>query len=148
MASRKTKNTKLRVGRTEWASLPELGINKIKAKIDTGAWTSALHAFDIEPYNTRWGLFVRFKTVPLARNSIVCRARVIDEREVTSSVGTAELRYVIETEVVFGDKSLPIEVTLSNRSNMKYRMLLGRAAMKGKIIVDPNKNELLGLPER
>jgi len=73
---------------------------------------------------------------------------VIDEREVTSSVGSTELRYVIETEVVFGDKSLPIEVTLSNRSSMKYRMLLGRAAMKGKIIVDPNKNELLGLPER
>jgi len=131
LASRKTKKTKLRVGRTEWAALPELGIHKIKAKIDTGAWTSSLHALDVEP-----------------RNSVVCRARVIDEREVTSSVGSTELRYVIETEVVFGDKSLPIEVTLSNRSSMKYRMLLGRAAMKGKIIVDPNKNELLGLPER
>lgn len=148
MASARNKKTKLRVGRTEWAILPDLGISRIKAKIDTGAWTSSLHAYDIEPYKTRWGLFVRFRTVPLSRNSILCRAKVVDQREVTSSVGEAELRYVIKTTVVFGEKSLPIEMTLSNRSNMKYRMLLGRAAMKGKIIVDPNKNELLGLPKR
>ena len=143
----KKKLKKLRVGRTEWAALPDLGISKIKVKIDTGAWTSALHATDIEPYNTRWGLFVRFKTVPLSRKAVLCRARVIDQREVTSSTGVGHLRYVIETRVVFSGKTIPIEVTLSNRTNMKYRMLLGRAAMKGKIIVDPNKNELLGIPK-
>lgn len=142
----KKKTSKLRVGRTEWAALPGLGISKIKAKVDTGAWTSALHAVEVESYNTRWGQFVRFKTVPLSKKKVLCRARVIDRREITSSVGEAELRYVIETEVLFGDRKLPIEMTLSDRSNMKYRMLLGRAAMKGKIIVDPNKNELLGLP--
>lgn len=143
----KKKLKKLRVGRTEWAALPDLSISKIKVKIDTGAWTSALHATDIEPYNTRWGLFVRFKTVPLSRKAVLCRARVIDQREVTSSTGVGHLRYVIETRVVFSGKTIPIEVTLSNRTNMKYRMLLGRAAMKGKIIVDPNKNELLGIPK-
>ena len=127
--------------------MPDLDIPKIKVKIDTGAWTSALHATDIEPYNTRFGLFVRFKTVPLSRKSVLCRARVVDQREVTSSAGVADLRYVIKTHVVLSKKRIPIEVTLSNRSNMKYRMLLGRAAMKGKIIVDPNKNELLGLPK-
>ena len=143
----KKKLKKLRVGRTEWAALPDLSISKIKVKIDTGAWTSALHATDIEPYNTRWGLFVRFKTVPLSRKAVLCRARVIDQREVTSSTGVGHVRYVIETRVVFSGKTIPIEVTLSNRTNMKYRMLLGRAAMKGKIIVDPNKNELLGIPK-
>ncbi len=147
MAAAKKKIRKLRVGRTEWASLPDLGISKIKVKIDTGAWTSALHATDIEEYNTRYGLFVRFKTVPLSRKSVLCRARVVDQREVTSSGGVAELRYVIKTQLVLSKKRIPIEVTLSNRSNMKYRMLLGRAAMKGKVIVDPNKNELLGLPK-
>ena len=133
------------VGWREWVSLPELGLPIIKAKIDTGAKTSCLHAFSVEPYtkdNTKW---VRFGIHPHQGDidsEIYCEAKVIDERFVTNSGGCKEMRYVISTQLVLGDQQWPIEITLTNRDTMQFRMLLGRTAMRN-IIVNPKKSFLL-----
>lgn len=140
------RNKKVRIGRREWVSLPDLGIRRVLAKIDTGAWTTALHATDIESYNTRWGLFVRFTTVPLKKRSVVCRARVVELREIKSSNGGTEERFIIETDIVLGGRRSRIQVSLTDRDGMRYRMLLGRSAIKGTAVVDPNRTELHGLP--
>ncbi|WP_417624557.1 RimK/LysX family protein [Paremcibacter congregatus] len=122
------------VGWEEWLALPSLGLPALKAKIDTGAKTSALHAFSIQPFGSDAKPRVRFTIHPIPDRpdvEIICSAQVIDRREVTSSNGTNELRYVILVPVQMGDKTWDIEVTLTNRENMAYRMLLGRRAMEG-----------------
>ena len=134
-----TDNTQIRVGWEEWLSLPELGLPALKAKVDTGAKTSALHAFDIEPFG-RTRPRVRFMVQPIpARPDLViaCSADIVDQREVTSSNGESEMRYVIETNVKMGDEMWPIEVTLTNRTNMSYHMLLGRQALGDRLTVAP-----------
>lgn len=121
------------VGWEEWLALPELGLPALKAKTDTGARTSALHAFAIQPFGTEKKPFVRFGIHPIPDNpdiEIYCSAPVIDKREVTSSNGQTELRYVIQTPVVIGDRKWDIRITLTNRENMAYRMLLGRTALE------------------
>ncbi|MBT3991580.1 MAG: 30S ribosomal protein S6--L-glutamate ligase [Rhodospirillaceae bacterium] len=133
------------LGWEEWASFPKLGIPAIIAKIDTGARTSALHAFAIEPFGSDANPFVRFGIHPVPDRpdiEIFCSAKMVDRREVTSSNGEKELRYVIETPVQIGDTIWPIEVTLTNRENLQYRMLLGRTAIKEEMIVDPNQSFL------
>jgi len=135
-----TDNTQIRVGWEEWLSLPELGLPALKAKVDTGAKTSALHAFDIEPFG-RTRPRVRFMVQPIpARPDLViaCSADIVDQREVTSSNGESEMRYVIETNVKMGDEMWPIEVTLTNRTNMSYHMLLGRQALGDRLTVAPS----------
>jgi len=135
------KQGKLLIGRTEWASLPDLGIPAIKAKIDTGARTSALHAFEIEPYVKRKIQYVRFKIHPMQQNDkveILCHAPVIDSRLIMSSNGHKEHRWVIATTLQLGDESWEIEVTLSNRDPLKYRMLLGRQALSHRVVIDPS----------
>jgi ribosomal protein S6--L-glutamate ligase len=135
-----TDNTQIRVGWEEWLSLPELGLPALKAKVDTGAKTSALHAFDIEPFG-RTRPRVRFMVQPIpARPDLViaCSANIVDQREVTSSNGESEMRYVIETNVKMGDEMWPIEVTLTNRTNMSYHMLLGRQALGDRLTVAPS----------
>ena len=135
-----TDNTQIRVGWEEWLSLPELGLPALKAKVDTGAKTSALHAFDIEPFG-RTRPRVRFMVQPIpARPDLViaCSADIVDQREVTSSNGESEMRYVIETNVKMGDEIWPIEVTLTNRTNMSYHMLLGRQALGDRLTVAPS----------
>ena len=139
------------VGWREWCSLPELGLTHIKAKIDTGAKTSCLHAFSVEPFlkdNQSW---VRFGMHPNQHDSAVeifCESRVLDEREVTDSGGHKEKRYVISTQLVIDDLQWPIELTLTNRDSMRFRMLIGRSAMTKKIIVNPDKSYMLGEPSK
>lgn len=127
------------LGWQEWVSLPDLGLPAIKAKVDTGARTSALHAFDIEPHSDG---FVSFRVHPVPRRDqpvVTCRARMIDAREVTSSNGERERRVVIETDLVIAGRRWPIEVTLTNRAMMRTRMLLGRQALGGDILVAPQR---------
>lgn len=131
---------KVTIGWCEWCGLDSLNIPAIKAKVDTGAKTSALHAFDIQPYMSHGKQFVKFKVHPLQGNDdleVQCRAPVVDVRSVTSSNGHREKRYVIPTTLTLGGKSWEIEITLTDRSPMRFRMLLGREAMGSHIIIMP-----------
>lgn len=141
---------KVMLGWREWVALPELGIEAIKAKVDTGARSSALHTFDLDTFSENGITKVHFCIHPYQHDlSIVseCVAELIDQRNVTDSGGHTELRPVILTPVRLGHSSKNIEITLTNRENMKFRMLLGRTAMFGDCIVDPAKSYLLGKPE-
>lgn len=137
------------VGWREWCSLPELGLAHIKAKIDTGAKTSCLHAFTVEPFTKDEQLWVRFGMHPNQHDTHLetfCEARVVDERNVTDSGGHTEKRYVIATQLIIDSQQWTIELTLTNRDTMQFRMLLGRSAMVDKIIVNPAESYMLGEP--
>lgn len=143
----KNKISKTKLGWREWLALPELGIPAIKAKIDTGARTSALHAFRLDTFEENNRLKVRFGIHPLQRNTdleIFCIADVIDQRLVTDSGGHREKRLIIQTVIRLGDCEWPIEITLTDRETMKFRMLLGRTAMRGRMVVDPDRSYLTG----
>ena len=134
------------IGWREWLALPELNVPGIKAKIDTGARTSALHAFIVEPFIKGDQQMVRFGVHPLQKRldvEILCEAPVKDFREVSDSGGHREMRYVIETTILIGDVPRRIEMTLTNRDNMKFRMLLGRTAMEGLQVI-PDQSYLTG----
>ena len=130
---------KVVVGWREWAKLPELCIPAIKVKIDTGAKTSALHAFDVNVFHKLGKRYVRFNIHPLQNNNHIsrhCIAEVADERVIKSSNGQKESRYVIRSVIQIGSLRQNIYITLTNRDFMSYRMLLGRGAMR-LLIVDP-----------
>ena len=121
------------VGWEEWVSLPELNLPALLAKTDTGAETSALHAFNIQTFGKN-NEMVRFGINPIdtdERFSIFCSSKILDQRNVTSSNGISEMRYVIETEIIIGDVRKKIPITLTNRENMKYKMIIGRSALEG-----------------
>ncbi len=138
------------IGWREWLTLPDLNIPFIKAKIDTGARSSALHAFFVEPFRQADRKMVRFGVHPLQGREdieIICACPIKDYRQVSDSGGHLEMRYVIETCVKLGDNSWPVEMTLTNRDSMKFRMLLGRTAMKGLAVL-PDKSYFFGRPKR
>jgi hypothetical protein len=127
--------------------LPGLGIKQIKAKVDTGARTSTLHAFEIKEFEEQGKKRLRFKIHPIQRDNdtvIECTADVIDQRVVSDSGGHREKRWVIRTEVVIGSNTWPAEMTLTARDDMLFRMLLGRTAMKNRARVDPARSYLVG----
>lgn len=133
------------IGWRERIALPELGIEEIKAKIDTGARSSALHAFDVKLFEQNGHQRVHFKVHPYQRDTsrtIIAEAPLLEQREVRNSGGQAQLRPVILTTVVLGGKQWPIELTLTNRDVMGFRMLLGRQALRKRFLVDVGKSFL------
>lgn len=136
------------IGWREWVAFPDLGITKVKAKIDTGARSSALHAYDIEYYKTKTGkLKAKFIVHPWQKNNkeaIQCHADVVDQRYIKSSSGQKELRTTILTPLKIGDLIWPIELTLTNRDSMGFRLLIGRTALRRRFLVDPQRSFLFG----
>lgn len=138
------------VGWREWVALPDLCLDHIKAKVDTGARTSCLHAFEIDPYEENGVEMVRFLMHPIQKRTDIvteCFASVVDKRIVSDSGGHKEQRYVISTRMLLGTNNWDIEMTLTSRDEMMFRMLLGRTAMEKRMLVDPSASYLTGIPE-
>ena len=140
---------KLIVGWREWISLPDLGIKSIKSKMDTGARTSALHTYFIEPVDNSDRPMVRFGVHPKQKsdkNGIICTADIIDQRRIVDSGGHPELRYIIRTSVMVAGRKWPIDLSLTNREQMRFRLLIGRSAISENLIIDPQLSFTLGRP--
>ncbi|MBU0465325.1 MAG: RimK/LysX family protein [Proteobacteria bacterium] len=139
--------SKMTIGWREWMALPDLGIPAVKAKIDTGARTSSLHAFTIEPFKENGKKRVRFRIHPLQRRTdieLICVADVFDHRMVSDSGGHSEMRYVIKSKLVVGSTEIEAEITLTDRDTMRFRMLLGRTALADKFLVDTSLSCITG----
>lgn len=137
------------IGWREWIALPTFEVPWIKVKVDTGARTSAIHAHRLERYYAGGVLHVRFVVCPFPtdeRRRVSVDCAVIDEREVRSSSGEVEARLVIRTDVTLRGLTFPIEATLARRDPMGFRMLLGREAIRGRFLVDPDQSFLNGQP--
>lgn len=144
---KKTKSEKHLIGWREWLALPDLGIPGVKAKIDTGARSSALHTHDYEVFQKDGGEFVRFHLHPLVKNDnveLTCEAPLLGYRKVKDSGGHSQTRPFIRTRALVGNIAWDIDISLTNRENMKFRMLLGRAALAKLFAVDPSSGYLLG----
>lgn len=131
------------IGWREWVCLPQLGIEKIKAKVDTGARTSALHAFSLRPFLEDGQNKIRFDIHPLQHDNthiVTCVANVVDKRFVTDSGGHEEERHVIMTPITIAGQTWSIEITLTERENMLFRMLLGRSALRKRFVVNPARS--------
>lgn len=141
----------LTFGWREWVGLPDLGIKRIKAKVDTGARTSTLHAFSIRPYSQNGVDRVEFRIHPIQKDNdtvLTCNADVLDKRVVSDSGGHKEERFAIRTLLTIGDHEWPIDVTLTSRDDMLFRMLLGRTAIKRRARVDPARSYVIGKKRR
>jgi hypothetical protein len=144
---RRSENDQGTIGWREWLALPELGIPAIKAKIDTGARTSAMHTFSLEEFTVAGQRMVRFGIHPLQKRkdlALFCEAPVLERRRVKDSGGHTEMRYVIETQVALKNDVWRIHITLTNRDSMMFRMLLGRTAIAKRFAVDPGRSYTAG----
>lgn len=139
------------IGWREWVQLPELGVEEIKAKVDTGADNSSLHAFNIERFDDDGVPMVRFEVHPRQRKrrpSISCVAEVVGEKKVKNPGGRSEMRPVIMTTLVIAGKKVDAKVNLTTRDEMTFRMLLGRRTIRKKFLVDPGRSYLGGRPSK
>lgn len=136
------------IGWREFVSLPELGITKLRAKIDTGARTSALHAVDLKLHEQSGITWVDFHVpLPGVKKSVRCSARLVEERKITNTSGVPEDRYVVQTTLVLGKRHWPIEVSLADREKMVFDLILGRTAIRRHgLVVNPGRSYLVGLP--
>jgi hypothetical protein len=138
-------------GWREWVSLPEAGVPWIKAKLDTGARSSALHAFDIKEFEHEGQAWVRFSIHPWQRSvedAVDVECRILDKREVRSSSGHAAERYVVAMDIELCGRVVTAEVTLSRRDAMGFRMLIGRQALRHRFVIDPARSYIGGEPKR
>ena len=138
------------IGWREWLALPDLGVDFIKAKIDTGARTSSIHAYEIEPFERDGEKYLRFELHPVQRSTketVRTEAKLLEYRKVRSSNGHQSVRPVIVTHVRLLGHVWPIELTLANRDTMGFRMLLGRESVRDRFLIDPGRSHLGGLPE-
>ena len=137
------------IGWRETLALPELNIDLIKAKIDTGARTSALHAFNCQEFKQEDKIMIRFGIHPQQRSqqkTILAEAELLEYRQITNSGGHTQVRPVILTTIKLGEHQWQVELTLTNRDVMGFRMLLGRQAVKNRCLIDPGKSFLQGNP--
>lgn len=138
------------VGWKEWCALPNLGPFHVEAKVDTGATTSALHAQYIKQFEREGKSYISFRVFIDSKNqrkSSVCEALLVARRFVMSSNGEREKRYVIRTPIKVGEIEFETEITLTDRSPLRYRMLLGRTALKRRFLIDPGKTHMQGIPK-
>lgn len=145
-------NSKLpTIGWREWVALPDLDLGRIKAKVDSGARSSSLHAFDIVEYEQDGQPWVEFKVHPIQlsdRRIVTARSPVADSRMIRSSNGTAERRYVIQTALKLLGQEWKVDLTLTDRNQMRFRMLLGREAFRGRFLLDAGKSYYGGKPKK
>ena len=137
------------VGWREWVGLPDLGDFRVKAKIDTGARTSAIHAWKIKPFEKEGAPWVRFELHPNQDDNttrIPCEMPVLESPEIRSSNGQVQTRYVVSTRLAVGPHAWPIELTLTRRDEMGFRMLIGRTALRPAALVDPTRSFLCSVP--
>ncbi|MFK4762886.1 ATP-dependent zinc protease [Microbacterium sp. ZW T5_45] len=147
----KSSHSNTLIGWREWVSLPDLGVDWLKAKIDTGARTSSLHAFDIAEFNRDGESWVRFRVKPWQdsqEDAVEVECPVHDRRAVRSSSGHAQVRFVVELLIRLYDREVLAEVTLSNRDEMGFRMLIGREALRQGYVVDPARSFVGGRAPR
>ncbi|MGH3361482.1 MAG: ATP-dependent zinc protease family protein [Nocardioides sp.] len=146
-----TAHSSITAGWREWVSLPGIGVPWVKAKLDTGARSSAVHAFDITEHDREGELWVRYSVHPWQRSdedAVTAESRVLDRRTVRSSSGHSEERYVVQLDVSLVGHVVTAEMTLSRRDEMGFRMLIGREALRKGFVVDPGRSYLGGRPKR
>lgn len=148
-AKKRTRKTLPAIGWREWAALPELGVDAIRVKVDTGARTSSLHAFKLKEVEKDGATFVRFEIHPKQRSkrgAVTVEVPMLEKRMVKNpgDGGREELRPVIVTDVEIGGHRFPIEVTLARRDEMTFRMLIGRQAVRRRFLVDPGRSYVTG----
>ena len=135
------------IGWREWLSLPKLNLPGIKAKVDTGARSSALHTQAYELFEREGKPWVKLQVRPLTKRDdleLLCEAPILEFREVKDSGGHTEVRPFIRTRAKIGDRAWDIDISLTSRENMRFRMLLGREALAGTFLVDPSASYRIG----
>lgn len=141
----------MNAGWREWVGLPDVGVDHIKAKLDTGARSSALHAFDLVEFERDGEAWVRFSVHPwqkTADDAHTVELPVHDRRTVRSSSGHVQQRYVVRMDLRLLDQTFPIEVTLTRRDAMGFRLLIGREALRPRFLVDSGRSYLGGRPPK